>query len=114
MKKPFELILSVAALVGTGSLGLIGVYMGNIESLPLQVILLVSYGILHPALAYGLWTVRKGALSAGKVLISFFLLFSFFQYQYIEPLILILNSLVYAYTLLYLVRPDITAVFKGE
>jgi hypothetical protein len=116
MKKPFELLLSTLALVGTGALGLIGVFLraGGEQSLPLQVILVVAYGFAHPLLAYFLWSVRKGALKAARMGIAFFLITSFFLYQVIDPVILIANSLVYAYTVLYLVRPDIRAIFKEE
>jgi hypothetical protein len=116
MKKPFELFLSTLALAGTGALGLIGVFLslGNSQITPLQVILAAAYGFVHPLLAYLLWNVRKGALKAAKISILFFLISSFFLYQVIDPIVLIINSLVYAYTLLYLVRPDICAVFKEE
>jgi chromate transport protein ChrA len=114
MKKPFELLLSALALVGTGALGLIGVYLslGTGQNISLLVILATAYGLAHPILAYLLWTTRKGALKAAKIGICFFLFSSFFLYQIIYPIILILNSLVYAYTMLYLVRPDIRDVFK--
>jgi hypothetical protein len=114
MKKPFELLLSTLALAGTGALGLIGVFLslGSGEITPLHVILGAAYGFVHPLLAYLLWNVKKGALKAAKISIAFFLLASFFLYQLIDPIILIANSLVYAYTMLYLVRPDIAAVFK--
>jgi hypothetical protein len=114
MKKPFELLLSTLALVGTGALGLIGVYLslGAGQNTLLLAVMTVAYGLAHPILAYLLWTTRKGALKAAKMGICFFLFSSFFLYQIIDPIILILNSLVYAYTMLYLVRPDIRDVFK--
>jgi|WetSurMetagenome_2_1015567.scaffolds.fasta_scaffold17298_5 hypothetical protein len=116
MKKPFELLLSTLALAGTGALGLIGVFLslGSGQIAPLQVILVAGYGFVHPLLAYLLWNVRKGALKASKIGIIFFLISSFFLYQVIDPIILIINSLIYAYTMLYLVRPDIREVFKEE
>ena len=114
MKKPFELLLSTLALAGTGALGLIGVFLnlGSGQINPLLVILAAAYGFAHPLLAYLLWNVKKGALKAAKISIAFFLITSFFFYSVINPVILIANSLVYAYTILYLVRPDIIAVFK--
>lgn len=116
MKKPFELLLSTLALAGTGALGLIGVFLslGSGQITPLHVILVVAYGFAHPLLAYLLWNVRKGALKAAKIGIIFFLISSFFLYSVINPIVLIANSLVYAYTILYLVRPDIVAVFKED
>jgi hypothetical protein len=116
MKKPFELLLSALSMAGTGTLGLIGVFLGLGEGqiLPLQVILAAAYGFAHPLLAYLLWNVRKGALKAARISIVFFLVSSFFLYQVIDPVILIINSVVYAYTMLYLVRPDIRAVFNEE
>jgi len=116
MKKPFELLLSTLALAGTGALGLIGVFLsqGKDQITPLLVILAAAYGFFHPLLAYLLWNVKKGALKAARISIAFFLISSFFLYSVINPIILITNSLVYAYTMLYLVRPDIRAEFKED
>jgi hypothetical protein len=117
MKKPFELLLSALALVGTGALGLYGLFLAapaGIPGTPFQIILAAAYGLLHPLLAYSLWKVKTGMLKAGRMIIIFFLVASFFLYQVINPVILIVNALAYAYTLLYLFRPDVIAEFKEE
>ncbi len=114
MKRPFELLLSTLALVATGVLGLVGIFLAGFQATPLQIILMAAYGFLHPLVSYSLWKVKKGMLKAARILIIFFLLSSFFLYQVINPIILILNSLAYAYTLLYLFRPDVMAEFKEE
>lgn len=116
MKKPFELLLSTLALVGTGALGLYGLFLARagIQNMPLQIVLAAGYGLVHPFLAYSLWKVKTGMLKAGRMIIIFFLVASFFLYQVINPVILIVNALAYAYTLLYLFRPDVIAEFKEE
>jgi hypothetical protein len=112
-KRPLELLLLVAALAVNGTLGLVNVFFLSKPPAGTVIALTITYGFIHPFLAYALLSMWRHALKITRPLMMIFLVFSFFFYQILDPVILILNSVIYLYALFYLYRPDVKTVF-GE
>ena len=113
-KKPLELLVLSGMFVLTGTLGLLDIFFVSEPPKDILIIALVFvYAFIQPLIAYGLWSIFTPALWAARVTAISMLIFSFFLYGVLNQIILVANTLLYLYCLLYLFRYDIKVVY-GE
>lgn len=112
--KPFELLLISVMLVLVGTLGLADVLF--ISSLPASVALplILFYVFMHPLTAFFLWSGRIWALRAARIFVVVSLSASLFYFGRMNNVILVVNALLYLYSLLCLFRYDVKRVFDED
>ncbi len=70
------------------------------------------YCLVHPVLAYALWSLNKLALKAERLLTALFIAASLFLYGMLNPAMLIISTVLYVYCCPYSFRPDVKKAFE--
>lgn len=102
-----------ALYVINGTLGLVNTLLVSRPTAEAVIPLAALYGIIHPFLAYFVFSLTPGALKVARLSTALLLLLSFFLFPLLDQAILSLNAILYLYVLFYLFRHDVKTVF-GE